>query len=47
MQKDAQCATVIAPARITAEQGEAARALASKAVECLPGCTGIVGVRYP
>ena len=44
VQKDAQCATVIAPARIPAEQCAAAQALASKAVACLPGCTGIVGV---
>jgi phosphoribosylaminoimidazole carboxylase len=44
VQKDAQCATVIAPARISAEQCAAAQELASKAVACLPGCTGIVGV---
>ena len=44
VQKDAQCATVIAPARISEETRTAAQALAIKAVACLPGCTGIVGV---
>lgn len=44
VQYDAQCASVVAPARIPAEAAAAAAELACKAVACLPGCTGIVGV---